>query len=232
MGPARREPGHTAGAAPSGGVGPEATSLLAAGRWGSWAQGHRPGPPPPPSLFGAMCPPGGARGSEDCEATSRQDGHTDPGGPQAGALPARAMTLHTAAAPHPSPRQPSGEAPSPQPPRCRSISKHQPWQAAADHTRQSQAEARLPAPGAPGRGSLARSLGGEGQVAGVTHGLLHGRAAAEGGGVGAGAGPQVGHGQADGAHIVDLRQHLQGAQLREAAGRQRLACALHLLNAG
>lgn len=82
-------------------LGPEATSLLAAGRWGPWAQGHRPRPLPPPSLFGATCPPGGARGSEDREATNWQGGHADPVGPQAGALPARAAMLHTAAAPLP-----------------------------------------------------------------------------------------------------------------------------------
>lgn len=65
----------------------------------------------------------------------------------------------------------------------------------------------------------------------MAHGLLHGRAAAEGAGVGAQAGPQVGCRQADGAHVEQLRQHLQRAQLREAVGGQRLAGALHLLDA-
>lgn len=69
----------------------------------------------------------------------------------------------------------------------------------------------------------------------MAHGFLHGCAAAEGAGLGASggpiAGPQVRQGQADCTHIVQLWQHLQGAELREAAGCQGLACALHLLYA-
>lgn len=65
----------------------------------------------------------------------------------------------------------------------------------------------------------------------MAHGLLHGRATAERAGLRAWAASQVRRRQADGAHVVDLRQRLQGAQLGEATRGQGLACALYLLDA-
>lgn len=88
--------------------------------------------------------------------------------------------------------------------------------------------------------ALGARLGGEGQVARVARNLARGDGGldCEGGGARGGARggavvrAKVGHRQAGGAHVVHPQHDLQGAEVVEAGGSQRLTGALHLLDAG
>ena len=202
-----------------------ARAVGAQGSDAAWPQGQCPLPPPPPSCLG---PPGRGSDSPTCTLWLQHPG--EPVAVDTSYWQQTAAGMGHRAGQEWLRTSPSSAPPS-QPPFLLSHSGHPGGPQApphrlclagiADHIRclwpPCPALRCSQLPGALGGGPLAWGLGGEGQVAGVAHGLLHGRAAAEGAGVGAGraicACAQVGWWQADSAHVVDLWQHLQGAQL-------------------